>query len=576
MTRPSGQALDAYRSEGDAYADQLIASVLDAPATETETQAGLAENLKRYRYNHLLSVADRLLISPELMLRQDSEMAMEMSRYPQAMRDYYSPVDLPGWVEPDRLRRASELWQDNMVAILGVLYAASLPYCYTIRHGLPLLYDTGKLLKPEFIYQRIHETGLMLEAVMKPQGLRVVEDIGDGFRTSFERALKQLRPEGQWSWKQGEFHWHGEQSDLPEWDEILQTMEGQAGNTGGLSPRRFLWGDGLVATRKVRLLHAAMRYMILNPAYGHVSDRFDPAPGWDLDRYGRPINQEDLAFTLLTFSYVIPRGLERLGCKLSLYDRECFLHCWKLVGHELGIRQELLTDRWDEAESLFAELLQRQGGPCEQGKALTATLFDFFGDYLPNTLGLNKALGPVMVRHQLGDTADWLMTEEQQRQSRRWLPRSLWACVCLLLAIYYPIRNRLLFRFGFVHRRMGGVLHRTGMALVDSWRGAFLRRAFYLPQYLNAAWKRPAAAGPEFRQRLRRWRHKLINNIALGLAGLIGGVTGLAAVTIAGLLFGLEGLEWGLGACLALVTLAGLQLGPRMNAIIASRPRLPD
>ena len=36
---------------------------------------------------------------------------------------------------------------------------------------------------------------------------------------------------------------------------------------------------------------------------------------WNEREWGIPLNQEDLAYTLLTFGYVIPLALERWGCR---------------------------------------------------------------------------------------------------------------------------------------------------------------------------------------------------------------------------------------------------------------------
>src|SRR5947209_15840603 len=84
-------------------------------------------------------------------------------------------------------------------------------------------------------------------------------------------------------------------------------------------------GRGRRAIQKVRLMHGAVRKM----ASG--------APTWKAE-YGLPINQEDLAGTLMSFSSIVIDGLEKLGVTLSDSDREAYLHCWLVAGHLLGIR----------------------------------------------------------------------------------------------------------------------------------------------------------------------------------------------------------------------------------------------
>ena len=67
---------------------------------------------------------------------------------------------------------------------------------------------------------------------------------------------------------------------------------------GGLEPA----GAGVRTAQKVRLMHAAVRHLLTH----------DPARPWEED-LGVPINQEDLAGTLMTFSCLVLEGLGRLG-----------------------------------------------------------------------------------------------------------------------------------------------------------------------------------------------------------------------------------------------------------------------
>src|SRR5436305_14119228 len=79
---------------------------------------------------------------------------------------------------------------------------------------------------------------------------------------------------------------------------------------GGLTTGQ---GRGRRSIQKVRLMHAAVRRL------AQMSPEWNTA--WDL-----PINQEDLAGTLMSFSWVVMDGLEKLGVSLSKTDREAYLH----------------------------------------------------------------------------------------------------------------------------------------------------------------------------------------------------------------------------------------------------------
>jgi hypothetical protein len=83
------------------------------------------------------------------------------------------------------------------------------------------------------------------------------------------------------------------------------------------------------------------------------------AHGWNVGRDGLPCNQEELAYTLLTFHYVVLRSLRRLGIGLACADEEAYLHAWNVVGHVLGIRDELMAHTMEDAQALFGQMQAR-------------------------------------------------------------------------------------------------------------------------------------------------------------------------------------------------------------------------
>src|SRR5436190_19317604 len=79
---------------------------------------------------------------------------------------------------------------------------------------------------------------------------------------------------------------------------------------GGLD----LNGAGIITVKKVRLYHAAIRYFLLN------SGRDSAA--WDSEVYGKPINQEEMAGTLMAFSALVINGLTQVGVELTKEQKE--------------------------------------------------------------------------------------------------------------------------------------------------------------------------------------------------------------------------------------------------------------
>ena len=59
-------------------------------------------------------------------------------------------------------------------------------------------------------------------------------------------------------------------------------------------------------------------------------------------QYGYPINQEDLAGTLSTFSSVVLSGLELLGVMATDSEKYGYQQLWKFVGYYLGWYQYLV------------------------------------------------------------------------------------------------------------------------------------------------------------------------------------------------------------------------------------------
>ncbi|MEM9340084.1 MAG: oxygenase MpaB family protein [Bacteroidota bacterium] len=136
-----------------------------------------------------------------------------------------------------------------------------------------------------------------------------------------------------------------------------------------MSPGAFISNENTVSTLfKVRLIHALVRASVKN-------ERYNPK-GWDVEELGEPINQEDLAGTLLAFGPSIISGLEKLGVKMSQKDRDDYVHCWKMAGYLLGIDEDLLTDSFDDGWRLALKILSHQVAPSAEGEELTKTCIE--------------------------------------------------------------------------------------------------------------------------------------------------------------------------------------------------------
>lgn len=226
-----------------------------------------------------------------------------------ALEDYVARAcRLPDWVDAGKVGCAESVFADMGMSSCTLLFCASLPEYYVPADPASVLHVAGQL--EQHTDDRIRSTAALVFAVM-------------------------LR--------------------------------------GGLLDAA---GGGVAQVLKVRLIHAIIRHLIVRGNPGEALEHgatVQPlladgrglyqtlfARGWDVNANGLPLNQEELAYTLLTFHYVFLRGLRRLGLGLSKEEEGAYLHAWNVAGHLLGIEQDLLVQTMGEAETLFARL-QKQG-----------------------------------------------------------------------------------------------------------------------------------------------------------------------------------------------------------------------
>lgn len=155
---------------------------------------------------------------------------------------------------------------------------------------------------------------------------------------------------------------------------------------GNLAPG----GKGIATTQKIRLIHASIRLFL-------------PKEEWDETAWQLPVNQEDMAITILTFSVSLVEGLESLGVRVPDAQREAYVHLWKVVGHLLGIHPDLQPQDFADGKDLLERILQRHQASTEEGHILTKALLDFGKEMTPGNNPVLKEMGPLMLGYYLGD-----------------------------------------------------------------------------------------------------------------------------------------------------------------------------
>jgi ER-bound oxygenase mpaB/B'/Rubber oxygenase, catalytic domain len=313
---PTDAQLDAMRRMADPHADDAVAAILGScPVAPAEC---LADSAAAAACGD--AVAGRLRCVDKLNAvirgwRDNADVAAwrpdaaEVGPAMAAALERYVAVgrELPGWADPHRLERAQRMFVDHGVLSVTSLLCASLPECYVVPDLAEVLHATGQLEKRADY--RIRATGAMLFPVMM---------------------------------------------------------------IGGLTPGSPD-GAGIAQILKVRLIHAMVRNLILRgppaeartvPPLAHIqtTDAMGPALhvlGWDVQARGLPNNQEELAYTLLTFNYVFLRAMRRLNIPLGAEECRDYIHAWNVAGHFLGVERELMADGMAGAASLFARMQVR-------------------------------------------------------------------------------------------------------------------------------------------------------------------------------------------------------------------------
>ncbi|GAB4017477.1 oxygenase MpaB family protein [Spirosoma koreense] len=158
-------------------------------------------------------------------------------------------------------------------------------------------------------------------------------------------------------------------------------------------------------TLKIRLIHAGARWFALH------SNRWN-------NTWGYPVNQEDMAGTNLTFSYVVLLGLRKTGVAVSEQEEEAYLHHINVIDYLNGVAEELLPQNLREAYNLSQAIARRQFAPSEAGVGLTRSLLDAIAKQLlaagdrnseQNRPEFLRNLVAAEMRFFIGDRyADWL------------------------------------------------------------------------------------------------------------------------------------------------------------------------
>ncbi len=328
----SNEFLDSMRLRADPLADATIAQILGtwplpkeptavdlSAKTTPEAVAAFAQQWEpQWQRLKLLSAVFEQWVDNQSLVQWSGQGNPALpADMVEALKTYVKAADgLPAWACPEKIERAETLFTDYGALSVMLLFCSSLPECYVIPDLAAVLNTTGQLT--DNAAYRVRSTGAMVFPVMMRGGLT--------------------------------------------------------------SPQ----GAGIAQVFKVRLIHATIRNLILRGSpeaalavYEKSRDRGQIAPiaalqgtqnkfqalfasGWHLGARGLPCNQEELAYTLLTFHYVFLRSMRQMGLGLPVEDEHAYLHAWNVMAHFLGVDTALMPGTMTEAQEMF-RLMQARG-----------------------------------------------------------------------------------------------------------------------------------------------------------------------------------------------------------------------
>tara|TARA_R110002020_G_scaffold97655_1_gene232731 strand:+ start:6386 stop:7465 length:1080 start_codon:yes stop_codon:yes gene_type:complete len=161
---------------------------------------------------------------------------------------------------------------------------------------------------------------------------------------------------------------------------ILNDIGRRLGETGSFildifEPGAFLTNKKAFLTcAKVRLIHAFSRYLISK----YATD-------WN-EEFGKPINQEDLLGTNISFSLIVIRGWKKMGFKVNSTEVNELMSYWKWIGKMLGIHESYWPENAKEAFALEKLMRKRHMKYSDAGNQLMRALVKHYKSTIPDQL----------------------------------------------------------------------------------------------------------------------------------------------------------------------------------------------
>ncbi|MFN3851253.1 MAG: oxygenase MpaB family protein [Spirosomataceae bacterium] len=150
------------------------------------------------------------------------------------------------------------------------------------------------------------------------------------------------------------------------------------------------WQDGKIALicLKVRLMHSVIRLFTMHSGQWNMA-------------WGYPICQEDMAGTNGTFSFIMIKGLRKMGYVVDESDERAYIETWNYIGEMMGVCKALHPQSWKDAVLLDKVIAQRQFKESRESQILANSLINTFQSMTQNKFESDLVIA--QFRYFLGD-----------------------------------------------------------------------------------------------------------------------------------------------------------------------------
>jgi hypothetical protein len=395
----TADALDRMQWRADPLADRAVAAMVgpwNPPIADTPLETAVALHAAHFRR---IALASRLMsqwttnaslagwrADANALVHAINADQTDFAEVSSALETYVRAAQtLPSWVNTAQVERAEAIFFEQGVLSCLLLFCASLPECYVAPDLADVLHAAGQL--EAHTEHRIRSTAAMIFPVMMRGGLTSPEGSGVAQVLKVRLIHAMIR----------NLILRGTPEDV-----IAALERGELSNAANSSNAT---APAIPPLRSSSEANATPKNLF-EALFAH---------GWDLQRDQLPCNQEELAYTLLTFHYVYVRGMRALGIPLSSSDELAYLHAWNVMAHVLGVERELMPQSMDDAKTMFDRMQARaradaskRPGASDPRPGLGRALMKSLEDVIPLKLArgfpslLTKTLCGAQVASEIG------------------------------------------------------------------------------------------------------------------------------------------------------------------------------